>query len=149
MGPAAIDPRRRRRPLGAVRVQLGFPSPAEDFEDDTVDLNELLVRNEPATFYYRAEGWSMLEAGVCDGDILVIDRSVTPKDRDLVVATWEGNAPVCKILRIRSDHLELHSASADIAPIVFQTGAEVEVFAVVGVARQIVRRGSTRHVRTR
>ena len=148
VGPAAIQPRRRPRPMGEVLVELGFPSPAEDFEVGSLDLNELLVRNEPATFYYRASGWSMLRLGICDGDYLAVDRSVQPVDGDLVLAVWEGNAPACKVLRLFPDHLELHSANPRHPPIVFSEGAEVEVFAVVGVVRKI-QRERPGHVRSR
>jgi DNA polymerase V len=139
LNPARIDPTRRRLPLGGVRATLGFPSPAEDYADDTIDLNELLIRNEPATFFYKAQGESMLLAGIRDGDILAVDRSVTPQDGDLVLAIWEGNTPVCKLLKVCGEHVELHSAHPRHPPIVFEPAAEVEVFAIVAVARQVVR----------
>lgn len=139
VGPAAADPRMLALPLGAARASMGFPSPAEDFEDDAIDLNQLLVRNPPATFLYRAEGWSMLHAGICDGDILIVDRSVSPKDGDVVIATWEGNQPVCKVLHVAGDHIELHSRNPHCPNVVLQRGTEVEVFAVVGVVRQMRR----------
>ncbi|MBS0174314.1 MAG: hypothetical protein JSR64_09795 [Nitrospira sp.] len=148
IGRAATAPPRRPRPVGAVRAQLGFPSQAEDYEDGELDLNELLIRNEPSTYFYRASGWSMLQVGICDGDILVVDRLVRVQDGDIVLATWEGNAPACKIARLRSDHLELHSANPEHAPIVFAADADVQVFAVVGVVRQ-VKRERHRHVRAR
>lgn len=72
--------------MAAARARLGFPSPADDFMDDAIDLHRLLVRNPAATFLYRADGWSMNGAGVSDGDILVVDRSVTPLAGDLVIA---------------------------------------------------------------
>lgn len=140
LGPAAIDPPILRRPQSGFRVQLGFPSPAEDFVDGSIDLNELLVRNAPATFYYRADGSSMLLAGIRDGDVLVVDRSVSPRDGDLVLATWDGNQPVCKILKLFAQHMELHSAHPDHPPIVLESSTDVEVFAITGVARQISRK---------
>jgi len=139
LGPAAVDPVALLLPMGAVAARAGFPSPAEDFQDDALDLNDLLVKNAPATFLYRAEGWSMLHAGICDGDILVVDRSVTPRDGDLVIATWDGNQPTCKVLKVCADHLELHSRNPHFQPIVLAPGTEAEVFAVVSVARQIQR----------
>jgi DNA polymerase V len=148
VGPAAVDPIRRHLPLGATRVRLGFPSPSEDFLDDELDLNEWLVRNEAATFYYRAEGWSMLLAGICDGDLLIVDRSVAPIDGDLVLAIWDGNQPTCKVLKVFEHHLELHSANPDHPPIVLGPDIQVEVFAVTGIARQIVR-GKRSRVRAR
>lgn len=138
-GPAAIDPPQLPLPLGAAAARAGFPSPAEDFQDDSIDLNDMLVRNPLATFLYRAEGWSMLHAGICDGDLLVVDRSVTPMDGDLVIATWEGNQPACKVLKVCSDHIELHSRNPHFPPIILAPGTEAEVFAVVSVARQISR----------
>ncbi|WP_258077068.1 LexA family protein [Xanthomonas arboricola] len=83
LGPACLDPVPLCLPVSALRIQLGFPSPAEDFQDDELDLNRVLIRNPPATFLYRAEGWSMILAGVCDGDILVVDRSVRPIQGDM------------------------------------------------------------------
>ncbi|MGV7196922.1 LexA family protein [Xanthomonas axonopodis] len=139
LGPACLDPLPLGLPLSALRIRLGFPSPAEDFQDDEIDLNQVLIRNPPATFLYRAEGWSMLLAGVCDGDILVVDRSARPISGDMVLATWDGNQPVCKILQVASDHIELHSRSPHCAPIILAPGTEVEVFAVVGVVRQVTR----------
>lgn len=140
LGPAAIDPPCVPLPLGAARAKLGFPSPSEDFLDDSVDLNDWMVRNPAATFLYKADGWSMLYAGICDGDILVVDRSVTPLDGDLVLAFWDGNQPTCKVLKTFERHIELHSAHPDHPPIVLEPGTEVEVFAVTGVARQVQRR---------
>lgn len=143
LGAAFLDPYPRSIPVSATRPAMGFPSPAEDFEDEAIDLNELLIRNAPATYLYRAEGWSMLHAGICDGDILVVDRSVSPQDGDVVLAVWEGQV-VCKILRVMADHLELHSRNPHCANIVLAPETEVEVFAVTGVARQIQRKGGRR-----
>lgn len=139
LGTAALAPLPCPLPVGAVSATLGFPSPAEDFLDDGIDLNELLIRNPAATYLYRAEGWSMLHAGICDGDVLVVDRSVTPLDGDLVIATWEGNQPSCKILKIAGDHIELHSRNPHCPHIVLTPDTEVEVFAVVSVVRQVRR----------
>ena len=136
IGNAPFDPTCMRIPLSGIRASLGFPSPADDFLDDAIDLNEHLVRNPAATFYYRAEGWSMIMAGVCDGDILIVDRSVTPIDDDLVIACWDGNQPTCKVLKTAADHIELHSRNPHCPNIVLPPGTEVEVFAVVGVVRQ-------------
>lgn len=146
LGPAAFDPPPLLRPISAIRIQLGFPSPAEDFSDDEIDLNRHLIRNPPATYLYRAEGWSMLHEGIRDGDILIVDRSVTARDGDIVVASWDGNQPACKVLKVAADHIELHSRNPHFQPIVLPPGTEVEVFAVVGVVRQ-VNRGQSRPVR--
>ncbi|MCF5092984.1 translesion error-prone DNA polymerase V autoproteolytic subunit [Stenotrophomonas sp. PA-6-5C] len=147
IGQAMIDSPAQFVPLASARARLGFPSPADDFMDEAIDLHRLLVRNPAATFLYRADGWSMSGAGVSDGDILVVDRSVTPQAGDLVIAIWDGNQPTCKVLQLFESHMELHSANPDFPPIVLEQPTEVEVFAVVGVVRQIKRRGG--HVRAR
>lgn len=143
-GRASIDPCTLELPLAAVRAKLGFPSPAEDFQDGAIDLNRYLVRNPAATFLYRAHGNSMLDAGIVSGDVLVVDRSEQPQDGDIVLAQWEGNAPVCKVLRLRSAHMELHSCNSQVPPIIIKGECEVEVFAVVAVARQVRREHASR-----
>jgi DNA polymerase V len=148
LGPVAFEPPHMAGPVYGMRVSMGFPSPADDFLDDDLDLNEFLIRNPPATFRYRAEGDSMMLAGICDGDVLLVDRSVQPQNGDLVLATWGGLAPVCKILRGLPVRIELHSANAAYAPLLPPPDEDVEVFAIVGIARQIVR-GNRRCVRTR
>lgn len=147
IGPASINVPAHFVPLAGVRARLGFASPADDFMDESIDLHRLLVRNPSATFLYRADGWSMLGVGISDGDILVVDRSVTPQTGDLVIAVWDGSQPACKVLKTFEHHLELHSANPEFPPIVLDQGTEVEVLAVVGVVRQIQRRRG--HVRPR
>lgn len=144
LGPARLDPIPLPLPMGAARAALGFPSPAEDFQDDSVDLNDLLIRNAPATFLYRAEGWSMILAGIRDGDILVVDRSVDVKDGDIVLAVWDGNQPSCKVLKVCADHIELHCRNPRCANIVLPPETEVELFAVTGVARHPGKTGALR-----
>lgn len=139
LGLAASAPPHLLLPLASSRASAGYPSPAEDFLDGGIDLNDALIRNPAATYLYRAEGWSMLHAGICDGDILIVDRSVQPLDGDIVVATWEGNQPACKVLKVCSDHLELQSRNPHCPNIVLGPEAEPEIFAVVGVVRQIRR----------
>lgn len=148
LGRAIIDPPRRHLPLIGARARLGFPSPADDFIEDALDLNELLIRNPAATFFYRAEGDSMVGAGVCSGDILIVDRSVTVQNGDKVLASWGGEAPVCKIVRGLPERILLYSANPDFPVLVPPADVEVELFAVVGVVRQEVR-GRKRRVRPR
>ena len=144
MGPALIDAPLHTAPLAGVPARLGFPSPAEDFLDDGIDLHRHLVRNPAATFLYRARGHSMILCGIADGDVLVVDRSVRPQHDDIVVASWDGNAPVCKVLFVAADHVELHSRNSHHPNIVLPPNTDAEIFAVVGVVRQM-----RRHVRPR
>ena len=72
-------------PMSAYSVQAGFPSPADDYIDKGIDFNELLIENEPATIVIRAEGESMIDAGISPGDLLVVNRSREAKNQDIVI----------------------------------------------------------------
>jgi DNA polymerase V len=72
------------------RVQAGFPSPAEEYVQEPLDLNRYCVKNPPATFFVRAEGDSMTGAGIYCGDLLVVDRSIQARRNDIVVAVVDG-----------------------------------------------------------
>lgn len=81
-------------PLYASSVSAGFPSPAQDHIERTLDLNELCIEHPAATFFVRAEGESMIEAGIHPGDVLVVDRSLTARSGDVVIASWYGELTV-------------------------------------------------------
>jgi len=88
-----------RLPLIGVRVEAGFPSPADDFIERSLDLNEQLVANPIATFFVRASGNSMDGAGIHDGNLLVVDRSVTPSHGSVVVAVIDGGLTVKRLIK--------------------------------------------------
>lgn len=77
-------------PLMGERVRAGFPSPAENYIEDQLDLNQYCVKNPPATFFVRVDGDSMTGAGINRGDLLVVDRSLTAGNEDVVVAIVDG-----------------------------------------------------------
>jgi len=78
-------------PLVSASVEAGFPSPADDHLERGIDLNEELIRNPAATFLVRVKGESMRDAGIHAGDVLIVDKSLTPTDRKIVVAMIDGN----------------------------------------------------------
>ena len=80
-------------------VVAGFPSPAEQYLEPPLDLNELLVKRPAATYFVRVEGDSMVGAGIRDGDLLVVDRSLRPADGDVIIASVDGDFTV-KTLRL-------------------------------------------------
>lgn len=84
-------------PLAEVSVQAGFPSPAEDYIEDRIDLNEHLIEHPAATYFVRVAGTSMVDAGIHDGDILVVDRALEPIDGKVVVASIDGNLSVKRL----------------------------------------------------
>ena len=91
----------RPRPLFLSRVPAGFPSPADDYMEKRLDINEALVNDEEATFFVRVAGDSMTGAGIHDGDILVVDRSAQPTEGDVVIAILDGELTV-KRYEVRS-----------------------------------------------
>jgi DNA polymerase V len=139
LGAAVIEPPHMALPVLGASARLGFPSPADDFLDDALDLNDYLVKNPASTFMYRAEGDSMLMAGIRSGDILIIDRSVTIQNGDLVLACWGGDSPICKIIQGLPDQIVLHSANPDFPALYPPLDAEVELFAVISIVRKMVR----------
>lgn len=77
-------------------IPAGFPSPAQGYEDEPLDLHDLLVKRPAATFFFRATGDALYSEGIRDGSILVVDRSLTPRRGRLVVADVEGERVVCR-----------------------------------------------------
>ena len=96
------------------RVSAGFPSPAEDYMYKSLDLNELMIKRPSATFFCRVSGESMRDLGIFDGDLLVVDRAVTPYHGAVVLAAVNGEL-ACKILDTRNQLLR--SANPHYAPI--------------------------------
>ena len=92
--------------LFEAAVSAGFPSPASDYEQDRLDLNKHLVKNPAATFFVRVTGDSMIGAGIHDGDLLVVDRSIEPRDKYIVIAVLDGELTV-KRIRINRGKIRL------------------------------------------
>ena len=84
-------------PIVEAGISAGFPSPADDFLDASIDLNKILVTNKDATFYGRVKGDSMIDAGLSDGDLLIIDKSLEPKDGKIAVCFIDGEFTVKRI----------------------------------------------------
>jgi DNA polymerase V len=81
---------RLEQPFVSGGIKAGFPSPAQDYMDDTMDLNSYLVRHPAATFYGKVKGDSMKDAGIDEGDILIIDKSLNPQSGDIIIAYLDG-----------------------------------------------------------
>jgi len=126
----AVDAPRRRIPLIGRRVPAGFPSPADDYLEGRIDLNEHLIRHKEATFILRVKGWSMLKAGIHDGDELIVDRALEPEDGRIVVAIVNGEMTV-KRLSKRRGKVKLLAENPDFPPIEFKDGDELNIWGVV------------------
>ena len=138
MIPHATDTPIIELPLFLTPAACGFPSPAQDYVEQTIDLNQHCVSHPAATFYVRASGHSMIGEGINDGDMLIIDRAVTARHGDIVLACLDGEFTV-KILQ--SDPPALLPSNPDFSPIILQEGQELDIFGVVTFVLHKTRRG--------
>ncbi|MCU6221525.1 translesion error-prone DNA polymerase V autoproteolytic subunit [Enterobacter cloacae] len=116
-------------PLFSDLVQCGFPSPEADYVEQRIDLNELLVSHPSSTYFVKAAGDSMIEAGISDGDLLVVDSSRTAEHGDIVIAAVEGEFTV-KRLQLRPT-VQLIPMNSAYSPIVVGIEDMLDVFGVV------------------
>lgn len=112
------------------RVKAGFPSPAEDLGAERIDLVKLLVTHPQATYFLSVSGHSMVEAGISDKDILVVDRAIKPRHNHIVVAVVDGEFTV-KQYYSRAGRIKLKAANPTFADIVPKDGQTIEVWGVV------------------
>lgn len=106
-------------------VEAGFPSPAEDELSDTMNLDEYLIENREATYLMRAKGESMLDAGICDGDMLIVEKTDKAKIGAIVIALIDGERTM-KYLRQRSGKYYLEPANKKFKPIVPENELRIE-----------------------
>lgn len=119
--------------LLALGIRAGFPSPAEDYLRESLDFNRDLIRHPEATFYGKVEGDSMEDAGISDGDIAVIDRSVEPQHGDVVVGFVNGDFTV-KFLDLthkKDGYIELRPANKNYPTFRIEESDDFEVWGVV------------------
>lgn len=130
---------RLKIPLYLESVSAGFPSPAQDYIEQTLDLNELCIKRPAATFFVRVQGDSMIEAGIYPQDILVVDRSVRAEHGDIVIASVDGEFTVKELCL--KPALALFPRNPRYRPVTIPEGADLEVFGVVTNVIREMRRG--------
>ena len=113
-----------------VPVSAGFPSPAEDYIEGNLDLNEYLIKHPAATFFVKVTGSSMIDAGIHDGDILIVDRSIKPANKKVVIAVVNGELTVRRI-RVTKGKVVLVSENKDYKPLQVNEEMGFEVWGVV------------------
>jgi DNA polymerase V len=123
-----------RQPYFDAKVSAGFPSPAADYEEGRLDLNQYLIKNPPSTFFVRVTGDSMVGAGIHSGDLLIVDRSLTAKDKHVIIAAVGGQLTV-KRIRIRQKKICLEPENKNYAP---QEIGPDEDFQVWGVVTHVI-----------
>ncbi|MCX7977650.1 MAG: translesion error-prone DNA polymerase V autoproteolytic subunit [Bdellovibrionaceae bacterium] len=105
-----------RLPLFSSPASCGFPSPADEYIDTALDLNEHLIAHPAATFFVRAKGDSMIGAGIFEGDILIIDRSLTAQSGNIVLAVIDGEFTLKRFTRSQSE-IWLHAENEKYPPV--------------------------------
>jgi len=111
-------------------VRAGFPSPAEDYIENSLDLNHFLIKHPAATFFVRVEGDSMNGANISKGDILVVDKAIKPAHKKIIIASVNGEFTV-KRLYIEGPNIFLYSENPKFKPIKIQESSDFEVWGVV------------------
>jgi DNA polymerase V len=122
-------------PYFSELVSAGFPSPAEGTVTQSIDLNQLLIKHKSATFFAHARGQSMIEAGILDGDLLIVDRSVTPQKGDIVLAYADGGFLVKRLIA-RAGHYYLQAENKHHSFLPLLVSEDVLIWGVViGITR--------------
>ena len=118
------------RPLLLCGISAGFPSPADDYIDRLLDLNELLIKNPPATFFVKVAGDSMTGVGINSGDILIVDRSIEAANGKVVIAAVNGELTVKRLLK-DNNSCSLVAENPDYAPLEINEESQCEIWGVV------------------
>ena len=131
-----LDPPPSTSPLFLCSIPAGFPSPATDYIEDGLDLNEYLVRHKAASFMFKVQGHSMRDAGIVDGDKVVVDCSVEPQHNQIVIAVVNGDYTIKRLYR-KNGRVELRAENPAFKSICFTDGSQLEIWGVVvGVVRR-------------
>jgi DNA polymerase V len=117
-------------PLYASSVKAGFPSPAEDYAETTLDLNQHLIAHPHATFFVRASGHSMIQAGIFDQDLLIVDRSLEPTNGKIVIAVINGELTVKRFKKTAEGYF-LAAENPEFPDIAISASDTVHIWGVV------------------
>ena len=122
--------KRFRIPLLNDSVSAGFPSPADDYTEENIDLNEHLISNPFSTFFLRVKGESMINAGIKDKDLIIVDKSLIAKPGHIVIAMIDGEFTI-KRLSIKNDELYLKAENHNYPDFSFKNHINVQIWGVV------------------
>ena len=117
-------------PLLTDSVSAGFPSPADDYTEENIDLNEHLISNPFSTFFLRVKGDSMINAGIKDKDLIIVDKSLIAKPGNIVIAMIDGEFTI-KRLSIKNDELYLKAENNNYPDFRFKNHIDVQIWGVV------------------
>ena len=117
-------------PLLSDSVSAGFPSPADDYTEENIDLNEHLIRNPFSTFFLRVKGDSMIDSGINDKDLIIVDKSLNPKPGNIVIAMIDGEFTV-KRFSIKNNKLYLKAENRNYPDFNLEDYSDVHIWGVV------------------
>ena len=118
-------------PFYLHKVGAGYPSPATDYIEDDIDLNSHLITNPPATFIIRVQGKSMIEVGIFDGDLLIVDKSLNPKNFSTVIANVNEELVVKTLIKSKGDNYLTSGSNNTLDRINLTENPEVTIWGVV------------------
>jgi len=116
--------------LAEPLVPAGFPSPADDFIEMEINLQDYIVKNKEATFCVKVEGTSMTKAGINTGDIMIVDRSLNPKHNDIVLAVIDGEFTV-KRLAVNNESIYLMPENDSFSPIQINESMDFQIWGII------------------
>ena len=122
--------KRFKIPLLNDSVSAGFPSPADDYTEENIDLNEHLISNPFSTFFLRVKGDSMINAGIKDKDLIIVDKSLIAKPGNIIIAMIDGEFTI-KRLSTKNDELYLKSENHNYPDFRFKNHIDVQIWGVV------------------
>ena len=117
-------------PLLSDAISAGFPSPADDYTEENIDLNDHLISNPFSTFFLRVKGDSMINAGIQDKDLIIVDKSLTAKPGDIIIAMIDGEFTI-KRLSIRNNELYLKAENNTYPDFKFKNHIDIQIWGVV------------------
>ena len=130
MHSSSINSKNLKIPLLSDYVSAGFPSPADDYTEENIDLNEYLISNPFSTFFLRVKGDSMINAGIKDKDLIIVDKSLTAKPGNIIIAMIDGEFTV-KRLSMKNNELYLKAENQSYPDFKFKNHIDVQIWGVV------------------
>ena len=119
-----------RIPLLSDSISAGFPSPADDYTEENIDLNEYLISNPFSTFFLRVKGDSMINSGIKDKDLIIVDKSLTAKPGNIIIAMIDGEFTI-KRLSIKDNELYLKAENDNYPDFIFRDHFDIQIWGVV------------------
>ena len=121
---------RLKIPLLSDSISAGFPSPADDYTEENIDLNEHLISNPFSTFFLRVKGHSMVNAGIKDNDLIIVDKSLRAKTGNIIIAMVDGEFTI-KRLSIKNNELYLKAENPNYPDFRFKNHIDIQIWGVV------------------